>query len=154
MTPDLDLTRCLACQRTYRAGSKPCWAFWSDGRIAGSIHAVGDRCSARWLDLGGLQTWRLDAAYYSAEMAQFHAWRHSLMEQPERDSDVWHAQFLADGDTLSETLTESQEERLAWWHDGPLKRSDERIAGIRATYQQLIRDFRAWQSVIEKEPKP
>lgn len=40
MSTDLDLTRCLACQRLYLSRSAPKWALLADGRIAGSIHAT------------------------------------------------------------------------------------------------------------------
>ena len=144
---DLDLTRCLACRRTYRAGSKPKWAFHPTGRIAGSIHA-SETCQKRWRDLGGLNTTPLSVSHYLPEAAMFYAWRWTLCERPERESASWQARFLVEDENITETLSAQQEERLAWWHDGPLKLSDERIAGIREAYRRLIGDFRAWQQVI------
>ena len=144
----VDLTRCLACRRTYRAGSKPKWAFHPTGRIAGSTHA-SEPCPKRWRAFGGLNTTHLLVSRYSPEAAMFHTWLWTLNERPERYSDSWQAWLLVEDQNTSETLTESQEECLAWWHDGPLKLSDERIAAIRDAYRQLVRDFRAWQNHVE-----
>lgn len=130
------IDRCVACNGSFRATSKPLWAFTRDGRLAGRTHT---KCESKWSGF-------VSHSSRSALTAQFWQWTRVFR----------HAEFTdAEWDALGSLITspdepwgEAQEEALRWMADGPIKRQPDEIAAIRVAYHRLIAEFNAWRAAL------
>jgi hypothetical protein len=128
------LNACARCGRVFDSRSKPVWAFTTDGRPAGRIHAS---CRSRsWL------TYTAE----TQEVAHFLTWVRRF-----RPGELTTAEWDVLGWLIGESVGEIDERLLAQLAASKNERTPEQIADVRVAYHRMIQEFNDWRRATSTE---